>query len=57
MMTATSTFFVLHKPYMRIIFLLKQFFKIFTSEKNLDFSGKLPSEGLELVILLHTQQK
>ena len=24
-------------------------------KKNLDFSEKLPSEGLELVILLHTQ--
>ena len=29
--------------------------KKLTFEKKSDFSGKLPSEGLELVILQHTQ--
>ena len=38
--------FGLNKPYMPIFFLLKAFLKIFTFEKNLNFSEKMPSEGL-----------
>ena len=36
-------------------FFIKSFLKIFTFEKNLNFSEKMPTEGLELLILLHTQ--
>jgi hypothetical protein len=55
MMTATPTFFWLIQTLYGHQFLLKPFFKIFTFEKNPNFSEKKPSEGLELVILLHTQ--
>ena len=55
MMTATPSFFVLYKPYMPIIFNWNHFFQIFTFEKNLNFCEKFPTEGLELLILLHTQ--
>ena len=55
MKTANPTFFWLIQTLYAHQFLLKQFFKIFTFEKNPNFSEKKPSEGLELVILLHTQ--
>ena len=48
MMTANPTFFLLIKTLYAHQFLLKQFFEIFTFEKNLNFSEKKPSEGLEL---------
>ena len=54
MMTATPTFF-LYKPYIPIIFYYKHFFNYSVLKKNLNFFEKMPSEGLELVILLHTQ--
>ena len=54
MIKANQNFFVLF--YLLFpIFLQKEFLKNFTFEKIPNFSEKLPSEGLELVILLHTQ--
>ena len=53
MMTATPNFLYHIINYFQF-FLQTLFFKFFTFEKKLNFSEKMPSEGLKLVILLHT---
>ena len=53
MVTATPNDFVLYKPYMPIISLLKAFFKIFTFEKILTFALRIGSICLVLSGLFH----